>query len=527
MAQKLYESYSWLRDDLKYAGPKGSKAQFKGVALRPVISGNGKKYVDEELHRAARTLVGKPVTLNHNMQKIKGDVTWAEYEDGNIEYVMEISDREYVQKLQDKFRMPANEYIKKWSREPIYGVSVEANYRYHQENKNAIEPHGIIFNALSIVEDPEKPGVAGTSIELMEMQQQTELRLVEALVHDFVPANITVTVGEKKKMVKPDKSEEKTITETIAKLPIAEAKLKLGEPFAGYDNFEQCVAQNSDKDNPEAYCATIKRQTEETITYRRSVAERVNGLIDAETALSQKIMEVTVTIAELPRKEDVTQAVTQAVTDLKNAMETSSKTLAEKLGQTVQKAEFAEALNKLPDIDEKIKPLQDAISKLPNVDEKLKPLQDAISKLPNIDEILKPLQEKVSKQIVMVDVEKIVQDALAKQPNVSELLKPLNEALAKIPQLETKITEQNQKYAMLNTVYEALNKNYQEKVKEIEANKLKETLDAENKLKDYETKIREMQDELDTVKKHIPPNFQAKQPAPEKQDYVNQAPYSY
>lgn len=34
------------------------------------------------------------------------------------------------------------------------------------------------------------------------------------------------------------------------------------KPFAGYDDFEDCVSQNEDKENPEAYCAVIMRQTE-------------------------------------------------------------------------------------------------------------------------------------------------------------------------------------------------------------------------------------------------------------------------
>lgn len=33
-------------------------------------------------------------------------------------------------------------------------------------------------------------------------------------------------------------------------------------PFAGYENFAACVAANSDKDDPEAYCATIMRRVE-------------------------------------------------------------------------------------------------------------------------------------------------------------------------------------------------------------------------------------------------------------------------
>jgi len=33
-----------------------------------------------------------------------------------------------------------------------------------------------------------------------------------------------------------------------------------GEPFAGYDDFEDCVQQNQDKEDPEAYCGEIQRK---------------------------------------------------------------------------------------------------------------------------------------------------------------------------------------------------------------------------------------------------------------------------
>ena len=39
-------------------------------------------------------------------------------------------------------------------------------------------------------------------------------------------------------------------------------------PFGGYKDFADCVRKNSDKDNPKAYCATIKRKVEkESISY--------------------------------------------------------------------------------------------------------------------------------------------------------------------------------------------------------------------------------------------------------------------
>lgn len=36
-------------------------------------------------------------------------------------------------------------------------------------------------------------------------------------------------------------------------------------PFAGYRDFDDCVAKNQDKANPEAYCGQIKHRVEGTI----------------------------------------------------------------------------------------------------------------------------------------------------------------------------------------------------------------------------------------------------------------------
>lgn len=34
-------------------------------------------------------------------------------------------------------------------------------------------------------------------------------------------------------------------------------------PFAGYEDFAACVADNQDKDDPEAYCGTIQARVKE------------------------------------------------------------------------------------------------------------------------------------------------------------------------------------------------------------------------------------------------------------------------
>lgn len=46
---------------------------------------------------------------------------------------------------------------------------------------------------------------------------------------------------------------------------VAKSLNKVGKPFAGYDDFEDCVAQNQDKQDPEAYCAAIKDVTEKAL----------------------------------------------------------------------------------------------------------------------------------------------------------------------------------------------------------------------------------------------------------------------
>jgi len=41
-----------------------------------------------------------------------------------------------------------------------------------------------------------------------------------------------------------------------------EASMKKGAPFAGYSDFDECVRKNADKDDPKAYCGSIKNKVE-------------------------------------------------------------------------------------------------------------------------------------------------------------------------------------------------------------------------------------------------------------------------
>jgi hypothetical protein len=58
-------------------------------------------------------------------------------------------------------------------------------------------------------------------------------------------------------------------------------------PFGDYEDFEACVAANSDKDDPEAYCAAIKRQIEGAA----ALSETDRKAITASDTFSDKLLE--------------------------------------------------------------------------------------------------------------------------------------------------------------------------------------------------------------------------------------------
>ena len=188
---KLYEAFRWYRPDIRVTSQTGGKIHIRGKAIYPTVSRNNRQYIEEELKKAARTLAGKPIDVNHEADywligqrkaeaagerytvpkpTYKGHVVDAEYEDGAIEYVAEINHPEYVAKLKDMKNLTAAEYREAWEKDPIYGVSISANFRYAREGATdtPVTPLGINFVRLSLVEDPETPGVRGTSIEFME-----------------------------------------------------------------------------------------------------------------------------------------------------------------------------------------------------------------------------------------------------------------------------------------------------------------------------------------------------------------------
>jgi len=62
-------------------------------------------------------------------------------------------------------------------------------------------------------------------------------------------------------------------------------------PFAGYDDFDDCVSANSDKDDPDAYCAVIKREVEGEAALSESQREAAENMDLAQARMLQVIDE--------------------------------------------------------------------------------------------------------------------------------------------------------------------------------------------------------------------------------------------
>lgn len=176
---EMRESFSWLTDSLKTIDVGPNKIRIKGVALRnDIVSRNNRLYVANEIEKSARTLSGKPLLINHDPKLIVGNIEFAEPEGDSLEYVAICNKQPYVTMLRERDQR-------------IKGVSVAASFLHakcthcqkqfedltklgdhmiseHGIRNFQVEPHQIIFDSLSLVCDPETPGVENTMPSIME-----------------------------------------------------------------------------------------------------------------------------------------------------------------------------------------------------------------------------------------------------------------------------------------------------------------------------------------------------------------------
>jgi len=151
--RKIGESFSWLKDIQIL-----DNNMIKVVAINAGRSLNDNIYLKEELMKAARTFVGKPifVGVNHEDKKEVGYVYWAEYEDGRVELIGKVDDETY-------------EKIKKGE---IKKASIEASY-IKEDRIDGKVPRGIIFDGLLLLLPGAQPGDPLTDVSVLERLSST------------------------------------------------------------------------------------------------------------------------------------------------------------------------------------------------------------------------------------------------------------------------------------------------------------------------------------------------------------------
>jgi hypothetical protein len=536
------ESFSWFRSDVKATTSVGNKVRIKGKALFPTISGNKRQYIADELLRAARTLANVPIDVNHEYDlwqnvrdanealgrpfneappKYKGNVVDADYEDGYVEYVAEINHPEYAQKIRDRQAimeggLTLEAYRKKWGKDPIYGVSISASYRSSDKMGEVNTPHGIIFRRLSLVEEPEKPGVQGTTLSVMETlneQSIAEASTVSLLLRDYAPSLVESYQQEvMNKMTGKefpidngqligalDASAKNKATESA---PEAKPKTlsektglsekQLGEPFSGYVDFSDCVSKNKDKGDPEAYCGSIKSKAEETKIEAKPEASGektpVEKVAEAEKAL------------ESEKAEKLRDAKLNAALEAITCAGGKIKSLTEKQAETDAKVEEAKKTiteNFSKRLDDSLKPIMESLgAKAPTED--VKKLQEAISTIPegftSVTEVLKLSAAKLAES------EKRLTETSAKLASAEENIKHLQEAVKATVDLQTQITGLGAKLVAYETQLKAL-----EKITPLEV-KLGEV---DKKVVDLDAPIKKLREDFENMMTHINGTFKA------------------
>jgi len=162
--RKPQEAFKWAEPLIRLAKEDRNAKYYKVEALFPVSSMNRNVYTEEELIRAARTLIGKPVNMNHESPPLEGvEIVDAEYEDGAVEVLLKVSRNAMFE---------GKKIVDMIDNGEIMHVSVEGACRIRRptiaDNDFGFSCEGLVFTGLALLRKDVLPGVPLTRIEPVE-----------------------------------------------------------------------------------------------------------------------------------------------------------------------------------------------------------------------------------------------------------------------------------------------------------------------------------------------------------------------
>ncbi|MCJ7423566.1 hypothetical protein MUP01_04770 [Candidatus Bathyarchaeota archaeon] len=181
------ERFDWAQNLLSYLREDEAKKYFKVEAAFPLSSMNDVVYTRDELLRAARSLVGKTVNLNHTSHVLDSvRIEGADYEDDAVECVLSV--------------LKGSDTLGLVERGEIVHVSIEASCLQGMElTPDGAACKGLVFTGLALLTKDVLPGIPLTRIVP-----------VEKIVESFTVPNI-----QEKEMSEKPKIEEGKPTESV------------------------------------------------------------------------------------------------------------------------------------------------------------------------------------------------------------------------------------------------------------------------------------------------------------------------
>jgi len=156
------EKFQWAQSHFRFIKQDPRAKYYEVEAAFPLSSMNRNVYTEFELERAARTLVGKPVNINHESHVLKGvTIDDAEYEDGAVESLLKV-----LNNAGHGLGLNIQNMIEQGD---ILNVSIEASCR--RGIKRAPEGDvclGLNFTGLALLTKDALPGIPLTRIVPVE-----------------------------------------------------------------------------------------------------------------------------------------------------------------------------------------------------------------------------------------------------------------------------------------------------------------------------------------------------------------------
>jgi len=306
---------------------------------------------------------------------------------------------------------------------------------------------------------------------------------------------------------------------TEIKLPL---KLRLGEPFGGYTNFEDCVSKNQDKEDPAAYCASIKQKVEketlqETIgTYKPyvrdvQIASAVNQLTEAVASLSLTNPKQLKQVLEFTNKSvnAINASNTKNLIDVVKAVNTNNSAITKHfkaLETWIQSTDKTQAQN----TDKKLKEIVDA-NKAQEVFTKKK-----IKEILDQEPIIHTANTKRFESLA-TDIAKRSKDTNKNLANIAEVTKKVTDGFdAKLAESTKSLPDLTKQVNELKGIKETFEKLLAEADKNAEARdekikSLEERLaeSEKNKVKEIADQLKEINVKIDNLEDKVKPQFKA------------------